>query len=148
MFVLCGKKAEVISMRELKIAALNENLPEVLKFIGESLENAGCKPADSTRIEVSVEEIFSNIANYAYNPETGSATVSVELSENPLKVIISFADNGTPYNPLAKEDPNLNLAISERKRGGLGIFMTKKFMDKVSYEYKDGMNILTIEKLF
>lgn len=148
MFVLCGKKAEVIRMRELKIAALNENLPEVLKFIGESLENAGCKPADSTRIEVAVEEIFSNIANYAYNPETGSATVSVELSENPLKVIISFADNGTPYNPLAKEDPNLNLAISERKRGGLGIFMTKKFMDKVSYEYKDGMNILTIEKLF
>ena len=135
-------------MRELKIAALNENLPEVLKFIGESLENAGCKPADSTRIEVAVEEIFSNIANYAYNPMTGSATVSVELSENPLKIIISFSDNGKPYNPLAKEDPNVKLAVSERKRGGLGIFMTKKFMDNVAYEYKDGMNILTIEKLF
>ena len=135
-------------MRELKIAALNENLPEVLKFIGESLENAGCKPADSTRIEVAVEEIFSNIANYAYNPMTGSATVSVELSENPLKIILSFSDNGKPYNPLAKEDPNVKLAVSERKRGGLGIFMTKKFMDNVAYEYKDGMNILTIEKLF
>ena len=133
-------------MRELKMAALNENLPEVLKFIGESLDSAGCKPADSTRIEVAVEEIFSNIANYAYNPMTGSATVSVELSENPLKIIISFSDNGKPYNPLAKEDPNVKLAVSERKRGGLGIFMTKKFMDKVSYEYKDGMNILTIEK--
>lgn len=135
-------------MRELKITALNENLPEVLKFIGESLDQAGCKPADSTRIEVAVEEIFSNIANYAYNPETGSATVSVEMSEDPLKIIISFSDNGTPYNPLEREDPNLKLSVSERNRGGLGIFMTKKFMDKVSYEYKDGMNILTIEKLF
>ena len=135
-------------MRELKIAALNENLPEVLKFIGENLEQTGCKPADSTRIEVAVEEIFSNIANYAYNPETGSAKVSVELSDDPVKVIISFTDNGKPYNPLAKEDPNLKLSLSERERGGLGIFMTKKFMDKVSYEYKDGMNILTIEKLF
>lgn len=135
-------------MRELKIAALNENLPEVLKFVGENLEQAGCNPADSTRIEVAVEEIFSNIANYAYNPETGSATVSVELSEDPLKVTISFSDNGKPYNPLEREDPNLKLAISERNRGGLGIYMTKKFMDKVAYEYKDGMNILIIEKLF
>ena len=72
----------------------------------------------------------------------------MELSDDPVKVIISFTDNGKPYNPLAKEDPNLKLSLSERDRGGLGIFMTKKFMDKVSYEYKDGMNILTIEKLF
>ena len=134
-------------MRELNIAALNENLPEVLKFIGENLEQIGCQPAVSTRIEIAVEEIFSNIANYAYNPETGSATVTVDISEDPLMIKICFADKGKPYNPLDREDPNIKLKVSERNRGGLGIFMTKKFMDNVTYEYKDGMNILTIEKL-
>ena len=134
-------------MRELNIAALNENLPEVLKFIGENLEQIGCQPAVSTRIEIAVEEIFSNIANYAYNPETGSATVTVDISEDPLMIKICFADTGKPYNPLDREDPNIKLKVSERNRGGLGIFMTKKFMDNVTYEYKDGMNILTIEKL-
>ena len=133
-------------MRELNIAALNENLPEVLKFIGENLEAIGCNPAVSTRIEIAVEEIFSNIANYAYNPETGSASVTVDVCEAPLMVRISFADQGKPYNPLEKENPDVKLKISERRRGGLGIFMTKKFMDHVRYEYKDGKNILTIEK--
>jgi anti-sigma regulatory factor (Ser/Thr protein kinase) len=143
-----GKETEGMNGNEITIDATLNNIGVVTDFVNLELEKLNCSPKIMTQIDIAIDELFSNIARYAYNPETGSATVSVELSENPLKVIISFADNGTPYNPLAKEDPDLNLAVSERKRGGLGIFMTKKFMDKVSYEYKDGMNILTIEKLF
>ena len=133
-------------MRELKIAALNENLPEVLKFIGENLEQTGCKPADSTRIEVAVEEIFSNIANYAYHPETGPATVRVEVRPDGSAVTITFIDQGVPFDPLAKEDPDVTLPSEQRKVGGLGVFLVKQNMDDIQYEYLNGSNILTLKK--
>ena len=93
-----------------------------------------------------VEEIFVNISSYAYNPETGPATIRAGITEEPLSVIISFIDNGKQYDPLAKPDPDVKIPLKERKKGGLGIFMVKKTMDDVSYEYKDGQNILTITK--
>ena len=70
----------------------------------------------------------------------------MEVVENPLSVIITFIDNGIPYDPLKKEDPDITLSAEERDIGGLGIYMVKKTMDAVSYEYKDGCNILTIKK--
>lgn len=133
-------------MKELDIEALNENLPKVLGFVKNSLAGTGCGAKEKYQIEVAVEEIFVNIASYAYNPETGPATIRVETTEEPLSVVMSFIDNGKPYDPLAKPDPDVKLSLSERKRGGLGIFMTKKFMDEISYEYKDGQNILTLKK--
>lgn len=98
------------------------------------------------QVDIAIDELFSNIAHYAYNPETGSATVQVEVTEDPLAVVITFIDHGTPYDPLAKEDPNTKLSAEERQIGGLGIYMVKKTMDDVSYEYKDGRNILKIKK--
>ena len=97
-------------------------------------------------IDVAAEEIFVNIANYAYAPKEGKASVRVQVSEDPAEVTISFADSGTPYNPLEKEDPDVTLSAEEREIGGLGIYMTKEFMDHVSYEYRDGKNILTMRK--
>ena len=100
------------------------------------------------QINIAVEEIFVNIAHYAYNPEVGPATIRVEILEDPLAVSLTFIDQGTPYDPLAKEDPDVTLAADERTIGGLGIFMVKKSMDDVKYEYKEGSNILTIVKKF
>lgn len=131
---------------ELEIEAVQENLEEVLAFLGERLEAADCTPKARMQLEVAVEEIFVNIASYAYQPETGKAKVRVEVSGDPVGVMITFVDHGVPYDPLAKEDPDVSLSADEREIGGLGIFMTKQLMDDVVYEYKDGQNILRIKK--
>ena len=133
-------------MSELNIEAKTENLDKVLAFVDQHLEERGCAVQVQMQIDVAVEELFVNIAQYAYAPGIGVATIRVELQEDPLMVVITFIDNGIPYNPLAKEDPDITLSAEERPIGGLGIYMVKKSMDEVSYEYKDGQNILRIKK--
>ena len=133
-------------MDELKISAQVEKLNEVLAFVDERLERYDCPIKIQTQIDIAVEEIFVNIANYAYTPETGDATIKIGISEDPLEVTISFADSGVPYDPLAKEDPDITLPAEKRPIGGLGIYMVKKSMDNVEYEHKDGMNIFVIRK--
>ena len=93
-----------------------------------------------------IDEVFCNISSYAYNPDTGKATVRVAVSDEPVVVTITFLDHGVPYDPLAKQDPDVSMSAEEREIGGLGIFMTKSLMDDVSYEYIDGENILTLKK--
>ena len=98
------------------------------------------------QLDVAVEEIFVNIANYAYTPNVGSATIRTELEPKTGMVAITFVDTGIPYDPLKKEDPDVSLPVEERQIGGLGIYMVKKSMDDMLYKYKDGQNILTIKK--
>jgi anti-sigma regulatory factor (Ser/Thr protein kinase) len=98
------------------------------------------------QIDIAIDELFSNIAHYAYNSEIGQATVRVEAIKDPLAVTITFIDNGVPYDPLANADPDTTLSAEEREIGGLGIYMVKKSMDDVTYEYRDGKNILKIQK--
>ena len=136
----------LFSRNELELEAAKENLDEVQLFVGERLEEADCPPKAQMQISVAVEEIFVNIASYAYAPDKGKATVRVEVSEDPVTVTVTFVDHGVPYDPLAKEDPDVTLPAEEREIGGLGIFMTKKMMDDVAYEYRDGQNILTLKK--
>ena len=133
-------------MKEMTIDAAVENIPTVTAFVEEQLEQYNCPMKAQMQIDIAIDELFSNIAQYAYNPKTGKATVRVEVTENPMAVIITFIDNGVPYNPLAKADPDVTLSADERQIGGLGIFMVKKSMDDISYEYKDGQNILKIKK--
>ena len=135
-------------MSILNIDAEVSNLDKVLAFVDKQLENYGCSPKAQMQIDVAVEEIFVNIASYAYKPEKGVAAISVETQDAPLAVIITFTDGGVPYNPLKKPDPDVTLPAEERQIGGLGIYMVKKSMDNVSYEYKNGKNILTITKNF
>ena len=130
----------------LDIEAVLENLHIVQDFVEDHLQAAGCSLKTKTEISVAVEEIFVNIALYAYHPGPGRARVRVEVSEDPAVVTVTFLDRGVPYDPLAKEDPDLSLPASDRKIGGLGIFMTKQFMDDVIYEYRDGQNVLTLKK--
>ena len=133
-------------MKELTIAATIENIETVTDFVNEQLEAYDCPMKAQMQIDVAVDELFGNIAQYAYEQGTGTITVRVEVVEDPLSVVITFIDNGVPYDPLKKEDPNTTLSADEREIGGLGIFMVKKTMDDVIYEYKDGQNRLTIVK--
>ena len=133
-------------MKELTIAATIENIETVTDFVNEQLEAFDCPMKAQMQIDIAIDELFGNIAHYAYNPEIGEATVRVEVIEDPMAVVITFIDNGVPYDPLKKEDPDTTLSIEEREIGGLGIFMVKKTMDDIAYEYKDGKNILTIRK--
>ena len=133
-------------MKELDIKALTENLDTVLAFVDEQLEAADCPMKIQMQIDLAVEEIFVNIAHYAYKPETGPATVRVEVKPDASAVMITFIDHGVPYDPLAKEDPDITLSSEDRTIGGLGIFLVKKNMDDVKYEYVKGSNILTLVK--
>ena len=133
-------------MKELTLEARIENLASVLSFIDAELEAAGCPMREQMQIDVAAEEIFANIASYAYAPGTGSATVGIETSADPFSATIVFSDSGVPYDPLSREDPDVTLPAEERDVGGLGVYMTKKLMDCVSYEYSDGKNILTLRK--
>lgn len=133
-------------MKEITIAATVENIDVVTDFVNEQLESCDCPIKAQMQIDIAIDELFSNIAHYAYNPETGDATVRVEVVEDPMAVVITFIDKGIPYDPLKKADPNTSLSAEEREIGGLGIFMVKKTMDDITYEYKDGQNILKIKK--
>ncbi|MDD6208523.1 MAG: ATP-binding protein [Clostridiales bacterium] len=133
-------------MSELNIEAKTENLDQVLAFVVGKLEELDCPMKAQMQIEIAVEELFVNIANYAYNPEVGPATVRVDVLDEPLSVVITFIDNGVPYDPLAKEDPDVEKTARNRQIGGLGIYMVKQSMDDINYEYKDGKNILSIKK--
>ena len=133
-------------MKELTVVATVENIETVTDFVNEQLEALDCPMKAQMQIDIAIDELFGNIAHYAYNPEVGSATVRVEVIEDPLAVTITFIDNGVPYDPLAKADPDTTLTAEERDIGGLGIYMVKKSMDDIIYEYKDGQNILKIKK--
>ncbi len=134
------------NMDEITVSANIENLNEVLEFIRNSLQENNCELKTQMQIEVAVEEIFVNIANYAYNPDVGNTTIRCEISKDPLQVIIQFLDSGKQYNPLNLKTPDISLDADERQIGGLGVFMVKQNMDSIDYEYIDGKNILTIKK--
>ncbi|MBD5444214.1 MAG: ATP-binding protein [Lachnospiraceae bacterium] len=133
-------------MKELTVDATIQNISIVTAFVDEQLEQLDCPMKTQMQVDIAIDELFSNIANYAYNPEVGTATVRVEVMYEPLAVVITFIDNGVPYDPLAKTDPDITLSAEEREIGGLGIYMVKKTMDDITYEYKDGQNILQIKK--
>ena len=135
-------------MKSLEIGASVQNLNQVLEFLEELLFEAGCPMKTAMQLQLAAEEIFVNIASYAYGPETGTAWIQVEFEKAPRAVKVTFTDAGVPYDPLEKEDPDVTLSAAEREIGGLGIFITKKSVDDISYERRDGKNILTVKKYY
>ena len=133
-------------MKEITVDATLDNIETVTDFIDAELERVDCPPKAMMQINIAVDELFSNIARYAYEPEKGPATVRVEVGPDSPEVVITFLDHGKPYNPLENEDPDITLSAEERGIGGLGIFMVKKTMDDIEYEYRDGKNILRVKK--
>ena len=146
--MLCLKYNGGVTVKEMTIEATVANIEKVTDFVNEQLQEVGCPMKAQTQIDIAIDELFGNIAHYAYDPNVGPATVRVEVPKEPLSVIITFIDNGVPYDPLKKADPDITLSADDREVGGLGIFLVKKTMDDVSYEYKNGQNILRIKKSF
>lgn len=137
----------MLAVNELTMEAEYERLDEVTAFVDGLLEKFGCPEYVQLQIDLAVEELYLNIASYAYYPLTGSATIRVEYRKRPARqVIITFIDSGSPYDPLARQDPDLDADVEDRKVGGLGIFMVRSCMDDVKYEYRNGQNRLTIRK--
>ena len=133
-------------MKEITVAATLDNRARVQESIEAELEGCGCPMRAMMQIAVAVEEIYVNIAHYAYHPSVGEATVRCAVGGEPLQVTIQFLDSGKPFDPLKKPDADITLSAEEREIGGLGILMVKKSMDDVQYQYKGGCNILTLKK--
>ena len=144
-------------MKKITVPAFIDRLQQVLAQIAGFLEQEGCPENERRLIEISAEELFTNIVSYAYGKYPGisreNGQVQVEygvnlLPEGEKQADICFIDQGKPFNPFAREDPDLTLSLEERPVGGLGIYMVKQFMDDIGYEYKEGRNVTVIRKTF
>ena len=131
---------------ELTLEAKIENLPQVISFIDERLEKADCSLKSQMQIEVAVDEIFSNISKYAYEPGPGKATVRIHVDENARMCSVMFIDRGIPYDPTLHADPDISLDAEHREIGGIGIYLVKRTMDGWEYTFEDGRNIQVIHK--
>lgn len=141
-----GASKQPNNIPNICIDATIDNLSTVMNFISGTLHDYKCPLSLRKQIQLAVEEIYVNVANYAYAPGTGKVSISCEITNNPHIATITFTDEGKPYNPFAKNDPNVDEQVSERRIGGLGVFVVKKIMDNIAYSYQDGKNILTISK--
>jgi anti-sigma regulatory factor (Ser/Thr protein kinase) len=128
----------------LRIPAKLEGMDVILSFVSFLLDTNGCTPKARTQMRMAVEELYVNVTLYAYPSKDGWAEIrgSVEDGTATFRLI----DGGTPFDPLAKADPDTMLSGEEREIGGLGIFMVKTMVDEVEYEYRDGCNRLTLRK--
>ncbi len=142
-------------MESRTVPASMEYLDEVMAPLDALLCEEGCPEADRHLIEVSVEELFTNIASYAYGSDGGSLRLDYEIRKAQAAggrtgktVWLRFSDRGIPYDPFARKDPDIRLPIEERPVGGLGVYMVKQFMDEVSYTWEDGCNVTVIMKKF
>lgn len=136
-------------MPTITLPATLENMDTVIAFVEQQLEPWGCPMDVQFQIDVAVEEMYVNIAHYAYVDREGEATISFHVEEgSPFQAVIELRDSGIPYNPLARQDPDISLSADERSIGGLGIYMVKKSMDQVEYRHENGFNILTLRKNF
>lgn len=133
-------------MNELTVEATPESIATITDFIEKALSQTTCSLKTLMQINIAIDEIISNIAQYAYAPNTGNVTVRLSISKDPNAVSLTFIDSGVPYNPLEKKDPDTSLSAEEREIGGLGIYIVKKSMDHIAYDFKDNQNILRITK--
>lgn len=134
-------------IKELSVDANVENITIITEFIDSILEEYECGMKTKAQIDIAVDELAGNVAQYAYISDKGDITVRIEITDEiPKSAVITFIDSGIPYDPIERSNPVTNLPAEEREIGGLGIYIVKKTMDDMKYEYKDGQNILVIRK--
>ncbi|MBO5945088.1 MAG: ATP-binding protein [Clostridia bacterium] len=133
-------------MNEKTFPARVEALSDVLGFVDQTLEGYECPMKIQTAVCVAIEEVFVNVAHYAYEGGEGDMTLGIAFDEASRTVTFRMKDGGVPFDPLKKADPDITLSAEEREIGGLGIFITKKTMDSVEYSYENGENVLTMIK--
>ncbi len=131
----------------ITVEAELSNIPAVTEFVDAQLQKLCCPFKAQTKLDIAIDELFSNIARYAYSGGKGEVKLETAFNEADRTFSITFTDSGIPYNPLQKDDPDTSLAADEREVGGLGIFMVKNMVDDIFYRYKDNKNILTIVKI-
>ncbi len=134
-------------MKELTIEATVENLSKVMDFINSELITKTCSAKTLMHLELVIEEIFVNIASYAYEGDERPCILYIDFEEDPAAAVITFKDKGIPYNPLDRADPDVSQKLKNREVGGLGIFLVKKNVDGIWYEYANGENILSFRKI-
>ena len=127
--------------KSMRVAPTVESIPQVCEFLESTLLEYGAPPKAVAQVNIAADELFSNIARYS-----GAADAAVDCRVTAGRAVIRFMDDGRPYDPTTQPDPDVTRSAEEREIGGLGIFMVKKTMDRVSYEYVNGRNNLTIEK--
>ena len=132
-------------MKSITVMARVEELERVLAFLRQELAPYECSAKTALQLELVVEELFVNIASYAY-AETGEVEVGCAVSDDPQSITIRLADRGRPFDPLARADAETTPEALESRVGGLGILLVKKTMDEVAYAYEDGANVLTVKK--
>ena len=133
-------------MTNQKFPANTEALPDILGFVEETLEGYGCPMKIQMAICVAIEEVFVNIAHYAYGDGEGDVNLGIGFNKESGTITFRLTDKGVPFNPLEKPDPDITLSAEDREVGGLGIFITKQTMDSLTYTYENGNNILTMVK--
>ena len=132
--------------KKIRVAATKENLETVTAFLDEILDEKDCPLKVRLQIDLALEEMYINIANYAYTPKIGEMELRVAFDEAGRELTMVLIDSGIPYDPLKTAEPDISLPAEKRRIGGLGIFLVRRTMDDVSYVRKDGRNILTIRK--
>ena len=132
----------------LDIEARVDNLDDVTDFISDVVSCLKYSSTELSQIRIITEELFVNIASYAYSQPGGMASIVASVDEEENSVEITFIDSGIKYNPMFAKEPDITLPLHKRKKGGLGIFFVKKKVDELSYCYRDGKNILTLRKIF
>jgi len=135
-------------LKQITVPATISSGHKVIAFVEKELALRECPTEAVNQINVAIDEIFSNIAKYAYKDSEGEATLTLEFDDDPRSVTLTFIDSGIPYNPLAKEDPDITLSAEERQIGGLGIYIVKNSMEEVKYRYEDGKNIISLTKMY
>lgn len=138
-------------MKVYETEAITDRLPSVLDFVNGCLEENGCSAVIQNQIDVAVEELFVNVALYAYRSSVaapGKVVLELEIEDDPKTLILTIRDWGIPFNPLKRDDPDINLPAEQRDIGGLGIYIVKKTMDSIEYSRRDGQNVLTLKKYF
>jgi sigma-B regulation protein RsbU (phosphoserine phosphatase) len=130
-------------MKELTFEASIDKLEEVIDFVNSELKRINCPQELQSQIELAVDEVFTNIVNYAYKPATGKAVIGIAVGN---EVTLRFEDSGKPYNLLEEAPPDLTKPLMEREIGGLGVFLVKKFMNTINYTRLGDKNILVMTK--
>ena len=132
---------------ELLVSADDAHLESLLAFLEEKLRAAQCPAKDLPLLLVAAEEVFTNIAHYAYAPEQGTVLLRCRVRPMPFQVVLQFQDSGRPFNPLHKPGPDITLPAEKRDEGGLGIAMVRRIMTRMEYtRTADEKNILTLWK--
>lgn len=137
-----------MAQKEQKIIvdAKKDSIERITDCVNELLDSASCPVKERVQIDLAIDEMLSNVINYAYEGQVGEIAVSMLVSDDKAQIVLTFEDSGVPFDPTRTADPDITLSAEDRKIGGLGIFMVKKTMDKMEYQFKDGKNVLRLVK--